>query len=85
MTIFVMIIEEVKVEEYDEIVRIMKMEKIKLIMVIGGMLWGYWWLRGNEHEGDSDDYCAGEDDECECDEDKMKMWTLKQLCLLSNS
>jgi hypothetical protein len=33
-----MIIEEVKVEEYDEIVRIMKMEKIKLIMVIGGML-----------------------------------------------
>jgi len=30
--------EEIKVEEYEEIVRIMKMEKIKLIMVIGWIL-----------------------------------------------
>jgi len=33
-----LIMEEIKVEEYEEIVRIMKMEKIKLIMVIGWIL-----------------------------------------------
>jgi hypothetical protein len=38
MTSFLLIIEEIKVEEYDEIVRTMKIEKIKLMMVIGGML-----------------------------------------------
>jgi len=38
VTGFVLIMEEIKVEEYEEIVRIMKMEKIKLIMVIGWIL-----------------------------------------------
>jgi len=38
MTSFVLKMEEIKVEECDEIVKIMKVEKMKLIMVIGGML-----------------------------------------------